>query len=312
MKQKSHILFVTEKWFAGNPQLSFTNNFHNLFNTFDFSFGEIFSWNTIHIDESYSIYGKHVDEVIHSYCINNSVKAVFYCLLGTDFRNPTNKTYEYLKNQNIKQCFMWPDTASWTIDKIKQLSGLADLHVSWDNPSLQINYSDNHLSLWVPQDQFLFHPDKQTIDINFSGSKHQQDRIKYLPFLHQNLPNISIRGGQAEERLSPHLYAFLIRKSKINLNFPLHPFGFDQVKGRVFEILASKSLLLERSNNETKKLFIPNKEYIEFDSPKDALDKVKYFLEHEDQRLNICENGYKKYIETYSSDIFWKTIMNKL
>lgn len=312
MKEKHHILFVTEKWFNGCPQLSFTNNFHNLFNTFNSAVGEDFSWNTIHIDESYSIYGKHVDEIILNYCLYNNVSVVFYSLLGTDPRNPTIKTYQALKNAKIKQCFMWPDTAGWAIEKIKELDSLSDLHISWDNPSIKIGYSNKHLSMWVPQDQFLFCPDEQNIDVNFSGSKHQEDRIEYLNFLIKKLNSISIRGGQAEERLSPQLYAFLIRRSKINLNFPLHPFGFDQVKGRVFEVLASKSLLLEKANSETKKLLIPNEEYVEFYSPQDALGKIKYFLNNEEHRIDIARKGYEKYREKYSSDIFWKTIINKL
>ena len=312
MKTKHHVLFVTEKWFNGHPKFSFTNNFHNLFNTFSSAVGEAFSWNTIHIDESYSIYGKHVDEIILNYCLHNNVVAVFYSLLGTDPRNPTIKTYEALKNAKIKQCFMWPDTADWAIQKIKELNGLSDLHISWDNPSIPIEYSSNHVSMWVPQDQFLFYPDEQKIDVIFSGSKHQQDRIDYLNFLIQNLENISITGGQAEEMLSPQMYAFSIRKSKINLNFPMHPFGFDQVKGRVFEVLACKSLLLEKHNEETKKILIPNEEYIEFFDPQDALNKIKYFLKNEEHRMHIASKGYKKYRDKYSSDIFWKTIINKL
>lgn len=312
MKTKHHVLFVTEKWFNGHPKFSFTNNFHNLFNTFSSAVGETFSWNTIHIDESYYIYGKHVDEIILNYCLHNNVVAVFYSLLGTDPRNPTTKTYEALKNAKIKQCFMWPDTADWAIQKIKELSDLSDLHISWDNPSIPIEHSGKHLSMWVPQDQFLFFPEYQSIDVNFAGSKHHKDRIEYLSFLGKNLENISIRGGQNEETLSPQVYAALIRRSKINLNFPLHPFGFDQIKGRVFEVLAAKSLLLERANEVTKKLFTPGVDYIEFDSPQDALDKIKYFLDNEEKRIEIAGNGYKKYREKYSSDIFWKIIINRL
>ena len=305
-------LFVTEKWFGGTPRLSFTNNFHNLFNTFSSALGMDFTWDTIHIDESHSTYKKHVDDIVPEYCQKNNIKIVFYCLLGSDPRNPSLSTYQAIKNLNILQCFMWPDTAPWAISKINELKDLADLHVSWDNTSIPIEYSDKHLCLWVPQDQFLFYPDEQSIDISFVGSKHHRDRREYLSFLAENFSNISIRGGQNEERLSPQVYAALIRKSKINLNFPLHPFGFDQVKGRVFEVLSSKSLLFERANEITKKLLAPGVDYVEFDGLDDVSDKLKYFLNNEEKRIEIAENGYKKYREVYSSDVFWKTILNKL
>lgn len=305
-------LFVTEKWFGGAPSLSFTNNFHNLFNTFSSALGMGFTWDTIHIDEAHYTYKRHVDEIVPEYCSRNGIKIVFYCLLGTDYRNPSASTFQAVKGMNILQCFMWPDTAPWALDKIKELKGLADLHVSWDNTSIPTEYSDNHLCMWVPQDQFLFFPDEQRIDVNFTGSKHQKDRVEYLTFLGQKLSNISIRGGQNEERLTPQVYAALIRKSKINLNFPLHPFGFEQVKGRVFEVLASKSLLLEKANNVTNKLLIPSVDYVEFEGLQDASDKIEYLLNNEDERKKIAESGYKKYRESYSSDIFWKTIINKL
>lgn len=309
---KPRVLFVTEKWFGGNPNLSFTNNFHNLFNSFSSSLGHEFTWNTIHVDESYSVYGKHVDEIVPRYCEENNIRIIFYCLLGSDFRNPSLETYQKLKSQNVLQCFMWPDTASWALAKINELKGLADLHVSWDYSSSKIDYADNHLCLWAPQDKSLFYPDEQIIDVSFVGSKHHRDRRLYLPFIQAQIPNILISGGQGEAQLTPQIYASIIRKSKINLNFSLHPLGFDQIKGRVFETLGSKSLLLERANEMTKKLFSPGVEYVEFDNPQDAVDKIKYFLSNEKEREKIAENGYRAYFNRHSPDIFWRTIMNKL
>lgn len=311
--ENSHsVLFVTEKWYAGNPDFSFTNNFHNLFNTFNYSYGDKFKWNTIHIDESHLIYGRSINDILINYCLRYKIKLIIFSLLGDDPRNPIQNTLEILKNLGIKLCFMWPDTAEWTFKKISSLENIADLHVSWDNSSLSTTYSKNHLSLWVPQDKYLFFPDQKEFNVSFIGGKHHQDRQYYLSELYKKIPDLIVSGGQNESKLTPQKYAYYIRKSKINLNFSHHPLGFDQIKGRVYEVIASKSLLLEKKNDLTNKILIPNIHYIEFESIEDCLYKINYYLKNQEEANNISENAYQLYREKYTAEKFWEIIMNAL
>ena len=318
---KTQVLFVTEKWCDANPKLALTNNFHNLFRSFENSRPDC-TYNTLHLDECSMIYGSHVDNIIPEYCKVFDTKIIFYSLLGLSKYNPSIATFKKVKSLGVKQCIMWPDTGpGWGVSVINQIGDAVDLNILWDNPTSDfhnsvINSLQRTLSLWVPQDNTMFCDNEKTIDVSFIGSDRYPDRKMYIDFLlkesKKNDINFIFSGGQREEKLSVKQYADLIKSSKIGINFSGNPGGFHQCKGRVYEILSSKSMLLENVNDSTRKLFTPGIDYIEFNSPQDLIEKIKYYLLHEEERIKIANNGYNKYISNYSSKIFWDTIIDKL
>jgi len=123
---------------------------------------------------------------------------------------------------------------------------------------------------------------------------------------------IHIGGGQREEGLSAGRYAELMRHSKISINFPQGPDGYDQCKGRVWEILATKSLLLERKNDAIKNFLIPNVHYVEFENEEDLVEKIQYYLDNEKERSYIAQKGYDVYKKKYNATTFWGAIMEKV
>lgn len=316
---KNRLLFVTERWCDGTPNLGLTNNFHNLFNTFSQAQGDRYNWNTIHLDEAAVVYGTHIDEILPKYCLQWDIKVIVFSLLGQSPVNPSKACYEKLKSLGVYLCFMWPDTGiGWPTQTINQLENLADLNIIWDNPTSSahnaLTKSNKWLELWVPQDQTMFYTDKQTIPVSFIGSDRYADRTQYLNFFKSKLPEYTqfIRGGQREEKLSPESYARLIRQSSIGINFAASPAGFWQTKGRIFEILASSSLLLESKNPATEKLFTPGEDYVEFTTPEDLVEKTKYYIENQTERRMIAESGHKKYMEKYTAYHFWEAIMDRI
>lgn len=314
---QNRILFCTEKWCDGTPYRGLTNNFHNLFNTFS-NYSSDYIFDTLHIDECKNTYSANIDNVLISHCKNFNPSAVIFSFLGGVDYNPSIDALKSLKRNNIKLCFMWPDTQIGIVTSaINELKDVADLSVSWDNPVSNFHNSNifpnNHISLWVPQDNNLFFEDKQNIDISFVGSTGYQDRKTMLENLLNMRNDVYIAGGQRATRLSPEAYAKIIRSSKICLNFSISPCQqYYQTKGRVYEVLASKSLLMESKNPSTAKLFEPNIDYIEFENSIDLNIKLNYYLSNEDERIKIATNGYKKYYKHYSSNLFWSTVMNRL
>ena len=75
-----HLLFATEKWCDANPLLSFTNNFHNSFNSFSRSIDD-WSFNTLHLDEAAVVYRKDVNNVLVDYCKEYSPSLVIYIMI---------------------------------------------------------------------------------------------------------------------------------------------------------------------------------------------------------------------------------------
>jgi hypothetical protein len=314
---KNNVLFVTEKWCDGTPELALTNNFHNLFNTFSQTQPK-YRFNTMHLDEAPVVFGRHVNDILVEYCRQWKVDIIVFCLLGGSPYNPSNEVYRQLRAMGVYLVFMWPDTGpGWGTQSIKDLDGLSDLHISWDNPHSEFHNSftfpANHLNLWVPQDKYLFYKQRfQQLEVSFIGSPRYYDRQMFLSNLIQKYPKVHIRGGQREEKLTPEQYAELIRHSKISINFSLSPAMFFQTKGRVFEVLACGSMLLEFANPATRKLLTPDKDYVEFDSPDTLVEKILYYTEHQEERAKIAEQGWKTYQEKYTSQRFWDTIMERI
>lgn len=313
-----NILFVTEKWCDGSPGVGLTNNFHNLFNSFQQNNRE-HQFNTIHIDESYVVYRRPIDDVLLNYCENWKVDIIFFCLLGDSAINPSPETFLKLKNKGIKQCFIWPDTGQgWAINTIYSLEQVADLQVSWDMPTS--NFHDKlpkiskYLSLWTPLDNKLYawKPiENRPNDIAFFGRPFLE-RQKYLSYIQSKLPNFTFGGGQREQRLSPECYAESIGNSKIIINFPYHALGFSQLKGRVLESMASGSLVLELENKSTSLLFEAGHDYVSCSSIDDMIEKSKYYLNDEKELERVATNGYKKYFNNYTAKHYWDLIFKNL
>jgi hypothetical protein len=317
MKNKKKVLLCFEKYCDLNPDMKLTNSYHNFLNTFSRSCPE-YVFHTMHYDESKLVYEKHIDEILPQYCSKWDIKIVIFILLGGSDTNPSLSTYSKLRDMGVYLCFHWPDTGpGWGTETIKSLSGYSDLHISWDNPRSRFHdnfkFPDNHINLWVPQDPTYFYKENvQDIEISFAGSSRYLDRQFFLHHAQKECPELLICGGQREANLSPELYAEVIRKSKIGLNFSLSPANFFQTKGRIFEILASCSMLLEFKNPSTSKLFTPNEDYVEFENERDLVNKIKYYVSHQEERCKIAMSGYKKYMENYTAEHFWKKIMSRI
>ena len=166
------------------------------------------------------------------------------------------------------------------------------------------------------KDETLYHPLQDTatqqIPVSFLGSVRYPERQKYLQHLINTKTPLYVDGGQREKGLSPMRYAELMRHSKISLNFPEGPEGNDQCKGRVWEILASKSLLLERKNTPIQNFLKPNVHYVEFDNEEDLVEKIQYYLDNENEREYIVNKGYNLYKKKYNATTFWSNIMKEL
>ena len=313
-KNNPKVLFVTEKWCDADPNKGLTNNYHNLFRTFKTVFPET-KFNIVHMDEYSLIKKKHIDAFLPTLIDRVEPDLMIFSLLGKSHLNPSDTSYEYIREKGCKTVFMWPDVFDgWGLPEIEELNekGFADLHVCWGSERNTANNIDNLIWLWAPQDESLYYPAKkeeQNIDVSFLGSPRYSERQDYLTSLITKGIPIHVGGGQREEGLSPERYAQLMRQSKISLNFPQGPDGYDQCKGRVWEILASKSLLLERKNSAIENYLKPNVHYVEFENEQDLIEKMQYYLDNEKERDYIVDKGYKIYKKKYNCNTFWNKIM---
>lgn len=313
---KNNILFITEKWCDANPNLGLTNNYHNLFSTFKKAMPES-KFNIIHLDEVAVTYKTHIDSLIPKVYEKTKPDIVIFSLLGNSNLNPTFKSYNYFKEKKVKMIFMWADVSTmWGKKEIEEdLKEYADLHVCWGSEYDDLKTDTKILWLFAPQDENLYFPNNNIFkehDVSFVGSMRYIERQSSIKYLLENGINVNVNGGQREVGLTPEAYASIIRNSKINLNFAEGPNGIFQCKGRVWEILASKSLLIEKINNATAKHLTPGVHYVPYENLEDLKNKIKYYLKNISERELIAKSGYEFYKEKYTYKHFWNEVMKNI
>jgi len=155
---------------------------------------------------------------------------------------------------------------------------------------------------------------KRDIGVSFVGSiADWPRRAEYIGFLREHGVKITTRGGQNFDLISPEEYAGIIKRSKISLNFCLHTGEtFPQVKGRVFEVTACRTLLIEDEGTETRRFFDEGKDFVMVRSKEEMLEQVNYYLRHDGERERIAESGCRKTNQLYNGRNLWGYIFTKM
>ena len=110
-----------------------------------------------------------------------------------------------------------------------------------------------------------------------------------------SLPKVHCHGGVSTHREMP----FVFQQSKINLNITMCSIqtGLSQ---RIYDILGCGGFLLTNYQGEIPEYFEIGKDLETFGSEAELIGKVRYYLEHEDERAAIAMNGYKKVCEQHT------------
>lgn len=87
--------------------------------------------------------------------------------------------------------------------------------------------------------------------------------------------------------------------SKINLNITLRSIE-SGIPLRVFDIMSVGGFVLSNWQEEMTELFEEDKEIVLFKTPEEMLEKIDYYLSHEEERIRIGINGYRKVKNCYS------------
>ena len=111
------------------------------------------------------------------------------------------------------------------------------------------------------------------------------------------LHGVNCRGGADSNTMMPQI----IKCSKINLNLTNRPIKTG-LPLRIFDLMACGGFVLSNYQAEIPELFTPGEDIAVYDSIPDMLDKIDYYLTHDDERRQIAENGYRKVKTLHSYD----------
>lgn len=172
---------------------------------------------------------------------------------------------------------------------------------------------------WFPLGEDYTEDVKGIVSDVYIGEKcTEQERIRTLRAISENfnldfytlsdtssIPGINNRGGADSNRMQPRIF----KCSKINLSMTNRPFK-SGIPLRVFDIMGSGGFLISNYQPELAELFVPGEDLVLYDSIPDLLAKIEYYLEHEEERIQIAKNGYEKVKTFHSYDVRIEEILS--
>lgn len=112
------------------------------------------------------------------------------------------------------------------------------------------------------------------------------------------LPKVHNHGGADSNTMMPQI----IKCSKINLNMTNRPIKTG-LPLRIFDLMGAGGFVISNYQAEIPEIFIPDEDIVLYDSIPDLLDKIGYYLEHDEERKLIAKNGYEKVKMCHSYDV---------
>jgi len=163
----------------------------------------------------------------------------------------------------------------------------------------------------------MFYPlakEHQDIDVSFIGAAYGQ-RIKYIRFLIKSGIKVNVFGRGWDKYADIRSYwggylthkemLVVIARSKINLNFLWTSADKERctVKGRTLELAASKAFQLSNFTDEFINYGFINGENIAlFEQQQSMLEKIRYYLQHNNEREVIALRAYEHVLKHHT----WK------
>ena len=153
---------------------------------------------------------------------------------------------------------------------------------------------DGVKAIWLPHAfEPKAYPKRNIIpkyDISFVGNIGSENRIDFLDAMFKEFPSFYYGRKLFEEA------AEKFSQSKIVLNISIK----DDLNMRVFEALGSGSFLLTNDIPTIHEVFKDGIHLVTYRDTKDAIEKAKYYLAHDDERKKIAEAGYKEVMDNHT------------
>ena len=145
----------------------------------------------------------------------------------------------------------------------------------------------------------------KSIDIIFVGSISPK-REKFIKFLRENKIKVSAFGpGWENKSIYIDDLAVKYRDAKIILNFTRGNVGFSD---RVFHAIGSRSLLISEYCRDLERFFKKGVHLEWFKSPEELLELIKLYINDNDLREKIANQGYNFVIDNFT----WEKIVEKI
>lgn len=143
-------------------------------------------------------------------------------------------------------------------------------------------------------------------DLTFAGSFNSNIQFQRLKLLSRLLNLDSKYKVFLSHNCFKDDYVKLLNQSKIVFNNSIK----SEMNMRVFEVCASGALLfIEEGNNEIGNFLVEDEDYVTYND-NNILNKISYYLDNEEKRLQIAKSGEKKISNMSYPNMFKKLLIN--
>jgi len=101
----------------------------------------------------------------------------------------------------------------------------------------------------------------------------------------------------------------IFKLSRINLNITLRSIQH-AIPLRVYDILGSGGFLMSNYQHDLAYHFVPGEDFVYYESRKDLLDKIDYYLKNDNERIEIAKNAHRKIQAEHTFDVRVKEIID--
>lgn len=164
-------------------------------------------------------------------------------------------------------------------------------------------------------------------DVTFVGQPHG-NRREVIQALRDAGINVRVWGnGWESGRLSQEEMIRVFNQSRINLNLSnasvwrrRHRFTIwknwsrprDQIKGRNFEVPGCGGFLLTGQAENLNDYYTDGKEIVTFQDTHDLIEKIRYYLAHEDERVAVAQAGYERTLREHTYEKRFKEMFARI
>lgn len=148
----------------------------------------------------------------------------------------------------------------------------------------------------------------ERIKLLTSIGKHIDSKTKFTLWTKDKsikIPGIDNRGPTDYYMDLPYIF----HHSKINLNISLRSIK-SGIPLRCMDILSYGGFLLTNYQSDLLRHFEPGADFVYFESEKDMLNKIDYYLAHEDERVSIAKSGYETTRKYFNYDNIFNYIFS--
>ena len=244
---------------------------------------------------------KNLSDVVDTF----KPELIYCCMTGDPSLTPY-EPWEDLQRETEKgraKTFNWFCDDTWRFDTFSSkvchaFHVCSTVEKDYIEKFKEIGYDNIIHGMWHTNLDFYPKVNNKDIDISFCGIPNVERESFTNALKNQGIP-VEYKYGISHEDMCE-----LFARSKISLNFSknmtLTP-PRRQIKARLFEVPAGRSLLCTEETPGLEEYYKLNEEVVTFTSSLELFEKCKYLLDNENVRRRMAENGFQRFKKEHES-----------